>query len=134
MQNERKQVLQLLAEGKISADDAERLLDKLASTTGGADSPPVSRLSVDKGPKFMRVLVDSCEGDQVDIRLPIGLLRSGISLSAMMPREAAEAMKKNGVDFSQFNGLSGDEFMSALRSMTIDVCSHDGDQVKIYCE
>lgn len=134
MTNERKQVLELLAQGKITAEDAERLLDKLApsaQTDQGAVRPegPASR-----DPKFMRVSVDSHEGDKVDIRLPIGLLRSGIKLSAMMPKEAAQAMSKNGFDFAHLRDLSGSDLMEAMREISIDVVSNEGDKVKISCE
>jgi hypothetical protein len=68
------------------------------------------------------------------VRLPLALLRSGIKLTAMMPKNAAEAISKNGVDFSQLNALSGDDLLEALRAMQIDVQSNEGDVVKIYCE
>jgi hypothetical protein len=133
MSNERKQVLQLLADGKISAEDADRLLQKLASSQP-AEAPLDRSASAVAQPKFMLIHVDSKEGDKVDVRLPIGLMRSGIKLTAMMPKEVAQAMSKNGVDFSELSGLSGSELMSALREMTIDVCSAEGDKVQIYCE
>ena len=39
MSTESRKVLQLLAEGKITIDDAERLLDKLAQLESPRDSP-----------------------------------------------------------------------------------------------
>lgn len=132
MQDERKQILEMVAKGKISAEDAERLLDRLAATTSASPSPPSEPNGAPL--RFMRVHIDSDEGDKIDVRLPINLLRSGIKLSAMMPKEAVEAMSSNGVDFSQLTSLSGDEFMNAMRNLTIDVTSHEGDQVRIFCE
>jgi len=35
---------------------------------------------------------------------------------------------------SQLSKLSEDELTDALRTMAVDVASHKGDQVKIYCE
>ncbi len=145
MSNERKQVLDLLAEGKISSEDAERLLDRLAGSASTGDAgassagsstaaPSGSGQPPTAAPKFMCVHVDSHEGDQVNVRLPLALVRSGIKLSAFLPREAAETMSKNGVDFSQLSGLSGDDLIEALRHMQVDVVSHEGDQVKVYCE
>ena len=134
MINERKQVLQLLADGKVTAEDAEKLLDKLNSSQATPSSDVSPQPASVSQPKFMCVHVDSCEGDVVDIKLPIGLLRSGIKLSAMMPKEAAEAMTKNGVDFSQLSQLGGSDFMAALSAMRIDVTSKEGDTVRICCE
>jgi hypothetical protein len=82
----------------------------------------------------MCVHVDSADGDKVDVRVPIGLIRTGIKLSAMMPRKVSDAMAKKGLDLSQLSSLSGDELIEALRTMVVNVASHDGDQVKIYCE
>jgi hypothetical protein len=52
----------------------------------------------------------------------------------MMPRKVSDAMAKKGLDLSQLSSLSGDELIEALRTMVVNVASHDGDQVKIYCE
>jgi hypothetical protein len=133
MSTERKQVLDLLAEGKITSEEAMRLLDRIGeSGQTGANAAPES--SASGLPKFMCVRVDTHEGDEVNVRIPLALLRTGIKLSAMMPKNAAEAMAKNGVDLSQLSALSGDELLNALRAMQVDVASHEGDLVKVYCE
>ena len=36
MQAERRKILEMVAEGKISADDAEKLLDKIGGSTANA--------------------------------------------------------------------------------------------------
>ncbi len=134
MSNERKQILEMLSQGKIGPEDAERLLDRLNTATGTGQSPGSPSDSPQSSPpQFMCIQVDSVEGDKVNVRLPIALVKSGIKLSAMMPKEAAATMTKNGVDFSQLSALTGDELATALRNMVIDVSSH-GDQVKIFCE
>jgi hypothetical protein len=131
--SERKQVLDLLAEGKINSEEALRLLDRIRD--GAEQEPRVPDKPIAPGlPKFMCVRVDTHEGDAVNVRLPLALVRSGIKLSAMIPKNAAEAMSKNGVDFSQLSALSGDDLLEALRAMQIDVQSHEGDLVKVYCE
>ena len=45
MSTESRKVLQLLAEGKITIDDAERLLDKLAQLESRGGSPWPDRVS-----------------------------------------------------------------------------------------
>jgi hypothetical protein len=143
MTNERRQVLELLSQGKVSAEEAEQLLERVEAsggsrTSGGAAAGAAIGSPATSGspgtPKFMCVHVDTHEGDEVKVRLPLALVKSGIKLSAMLPKEAAEAMSKNGVDFSQLSTLGGADLVDALRDMQIDVSSHEGDQVKIYCE
>ena len=134
MPHERKQVLELLAQGKITAEEAERLLDKLAAAPTSEESTRPGTMPSSSGPKFICIHVDGNKGDKVDLRFPLALVRTGIKLSALVPREAADAMAKNGVDLSQLSKLSEDDLTNALRTMAVNVASHKGDQVKIYCE
>ena len=85
MNEERRQILQMLADGKINADEAERLLSALegggVSTTGGPGHRPGAK------PKYLRVLVDAEDHHtgkpvKVNIRVPVMLMRAGVRLSA----------------------------------------------------
>lgn len=160
MSEERKQVLEMLAEGKISADEAERLLSKMEILFGGANArgfekpdsgtragqsePTAAKIvkTIDLGDgggkrkalKYLRVLVDSSDGDVVNVRVPLALVRTGIKLSAVLPSEANERLSKKGVDLSQLNDLTGDDLIEALRELNIDVDSANGDKVRIFCE
>jgi hypothetical protein len=133
MNGERKKVLKMLAEQKISAEDAERLLERIGQSEGGSSSAPQNAAQF-TAPKFMCVRVDSTGGDVVDVRLPIGLLRTGIKLSAMLPKEASEAMSKTGFDFAQLGALPTAELLSALKEMSVDVSAASGERVRISCE
>lgn len=129
MTTERRQVLDMLAQGKISAEEADRLLDKL-----GAAKPAEGPAAGGAAPKFLRVTVDSHDGDKVNVRVPLALVRTGIKLSAMMPKEAGEKLQASGVDLSHLSGLKGDELVEALRELQVDVDSKEGDRVKVFCE
>lgn len=147
MTQERTQVLDMLAQGKITVQDAERLLDKLAaigasspeSEVGGA-TPAGSEACCDGGaprpgnPKYLRVLVDSAKGDKVNIRVPLSLVRAGIKLKAVMPEHARQQLSEKGIDLSNLGGLEGDELLQALRELNVDVDASDGDKVRIFCE
>ena len=134
MSEERKKVLGMLAEGQVELADAERLLSKLAGSAEGeprvksGDAAGSSRL------KYLRVVVDSRDGNKVNIRVPLGLLRTGIKLSTMVPIMAGERLKASGIDLSHLSSLSGDELIEELRDLKVDVDSPDGDTVRIFCE
>ena len=138
MSTERKQVLEMLAEGKISAADADRLLDKLAGSGGQAEGDAGHAAGDAKGsnpmPKFLRVEVDAKDGDHVNIRVPMFLVRTGVKLSTMLPSKVSRRLSENGIDLSQLSGLDGDELVHALRELTVDVHSDDGDRVRVFCE
>ena len=130
MTNERKKVLEMLAAGQISAEDAARLLAKLEE--GDDILVPASS---DKRPlKYLRVLVNIEGGDKINVRVPLGLLRTGIKLSTMVPSKAGEHLKEQGVDLSHLSSLSGDELIEELRELKVDVNSTDGDTIRVFCE
>ena len=83
MNDDRRQILDMLSQGKITTDEAERLLAALGRTGASAGSEP-QRLA--NRAKYLRVSVDTDEeGDggptKVNIRVPMQLLRAGVRLS-----------------------------------------------------
>ena len=132
MDSERRKVLDMLAEGKVSADDAERLLKKLDGAGAGGAADETDGPRAGSAPlKYLRVLVDSADGDKVNIRVPLGLLRTGVSLATLLPSAAGEKLSENGIDLSH---LSGDALVEELRELTVDVDSAKGDTVRVFCE
>ena len=144
MEAERRKVLDMVAEGKVTADEAERLLRKLdgagagdapgAGGTAGARDAAKGADGSDAGGaplKYLRVLVDSADGDKVNIRVPLGLLRAGVSLATLLPAAAGEKLSENGIDLSP---LAGDALVEELRELTVDVDSAKGDTVRVFCE
>jgi polyhydroxyalkanoate synthesis regulator phasin len=135
MNAERKQILEMLAAGKISAEDAERLMDKLgAGATGDAPTQLPATSERPSKLKYLRLLVDSAEGDKVDIRVPLALIRTGIKLTAVLPDNVTKKLSDEGVDLSKLSELDGDELFEALRELQLDVDSSGGDAVRIFCE
>ena len=119
MSQERMQVLEMLAQGKITVDEAERLLERLEPAGAGArsadaDAPTEAGEPGPGGsvapqprpaglPKYLRVVVDSADGDKVNVRVPMALVRTGIKLSTLMPRHASEELSERGIDLSQLS-------------------------------
>ena len=135
MSEERKRVLEMLAEGKITSDEAERLLEKLGPQLDPRRPLLEGSESRRNGtPNYLRVVVDSHDGDKVNIRVPLALVRTGIKLSTMLPSTASEKMREKGIDLSPLSELQGDELLKALEELTVDVDSSDGDTVRIFCE
>jgi hypothetical protein len=131
MRDEQKRILEMLAEGKISVDDAERLMEKLGTAS---DEPRGSGArSGSSRPKYLRVHVDSSDGDKVDVRIPLALIRTGIKLTGVMPNHVSERLSEQGVDLARLSELDGDELYEALRDMQVDVNSGD-DTVRVFCE
>ena len=137
MSTERKKVLELLAAGKITAEEAEKLLEKLDTSAagrpdsqqgaaGGAGAPA-------KQPRFLRIQVDKPGKDQVNVRVPLSICRTA-KLMAFLPSRVSERLAERGIDLSGFNDLKGEDLEEAFRTLNIDIEKDDGKKVRVYCE
>lgn len=136
MKEERKQILDMLAQGKISAEDAERLLEKLEAggTEGDTATPSGVPHEFPGKLKYLRVHVDSAKGDKVNVRVPLALIRTGIKLTAVLPDHVTKKLGDEGVDLSKLSELDSEELEQSLRELQVDVDSGDGDIVRVFCE
>lgn len=148
MGENRRQILQMLSEGKISADEAERLIAAIEAPA--AEKPPNGSASEGKArPKYLRVQVDS-EDDgghdgptKVNVRVPMQLLRAGVKLAYLIPTAALQkanlAMHEKGipVDLTQIKPDNLEELVEQLGDLTVDVDQRDHEskvKVRVFCE
>jgi hypothetical protein len=140
MNEDRKRILDMLAAGKITADEAERLL--AAMDRPGVSGTPAPTAS-NGAPKYFRVSVDANEGEdgptKVNIRIPMQLLRAGVRLSSLIPAKARDevnaAMASEGIpfDINQLKPENLDDLIEHLAEFTVDVDSENA-KVRVYCE
>jgi hypothetical protein len=134
MSEDRRTILEMLAAGKITADEAERLI---AALDGGAASKPKS--------KYLRVVVDGDvrrdEPARVNIRVPMQLLRAGVRLASLVPVQAQDrvnrALHERGikVDLSQIRSENLEEIIDQIEDISVDV--EEGTRhakVRVFCE
>lgn len=150
MNEHRRQILQMLSEGKISADEAERLI---AAMEEPKSSSAVSDRDFAAGgnvrPKYLRVVVDA-EDDKdedgptkVNVRVPVQLLRAGVRLAGLIPAQALKranhAMQEKGVpiDLSQIKPENLEDLIEQLSDLTVDVDQKEAGakvKVRVFCE
>ncbi len=142
MNNDRRSVLQMLSDGKINADEAERLLSVLDRTEAPAIGVSSAAPRHNAAPKYLRVTVDADthgEPTKVNVRVPMALLRAGVRLSALIPPAARDQVNaelaKNGMpfDISQLKPENLDELIQHLDELTVDVDAPDA-RVRVFCE
>jgi hypothetical protein len=137
MGEETRKILEMLKKGKISVDEAERLLKALGKAPAAGNA--VSRR--DK-PKYLRVLVEPApgnkKGDRVNVRVPMNLIRAGLKWAALIPQHARgkvdEALKEQGidVDFDKIKPSDLEEIIVHLNDLQVEV---DGNEtVRVFCE
>ncbi|MEU9246344.1 SHOCT-like domain-containing protein [Streptomyces sp. 900105755] len=139
MKEQRRQILEMLAEGKITAEEAEQLIDAL-----GRDRPEPLKGSKSR-PRYLRVVVNAEDGDggdgssRVNIRIPLQLLRAGVRLASLIPPQALtkvnEELSKSGVpiDLGELKPQHLEELIDQLDDITVDV-DDPGAKVQVYCE
>ena len=147
MSENRRQVLEMLAGGKITADEAERLIAALENPSNGASASGTADLPK-KNAKYLRVVVEAEDGSdpgpvKVNIRVPLQLLRSGVKLVNLIPAPARQhvndALREQGIafDLNQIKPENLEELVDQLNDVTVDV---DVDQtnnkvkVRVFCE
>lgn len=177
MSEERKRILNLLADGKISVDEAERLIgavsvgQRLAGAAAteaccegaGVDCctdesedccAPGSDCCQEAGagasaaaqegqaasgkaatpPKYLCVKVQD-GNDNVNVRVPIALLKAGMQLRSLMPEKARaqvdEKLAEHGVHFT---GKNVDEVIAQLCQCQIDIKGKRGETVQVCCQ
>jgi hypothetical protein len=140
MNEQRRQVLQMLAEGKITTAEAERLIDALAREQ--PESPPGRTKA---RPKYLRVVMQSDDdtgGDaasRINIRVPLQLLRAGVRLTSLLPPQALAKINaeldKSGIpiDLTQLKPQHIEDLIEHLDELTVDV-EDPGSKVRIFCE
>ena len=137
MNEERKKVLEMLADGKISADEAEGLLDALENKTTETSPQTALAKTLDNLPQYLFVKVDSDDGDKVNIRVPLKLVKAGIKLKALLPREAQDKINakldEKGINLDDFEAENFKDILDALTEFEINVDEKKGDRVRIYC-
>ena len=145
MGEDRSRILNMLAEGKITSAEAERLLDALEARSGASTTSGESAIKGDLEPliaalpKYLYVKVIAVNGDNVDVKIPIALVRSGLKLTSLIPSRAMDqindSMSEHGmsVDFSNLKPEDIDELVGTLREMEINVDAKNGDNVRVYC-
>ena len=137
MSDDRTRILNMLAEGKITADEAARLLDALGSAPGGERG---AASALKETPRFMCVQIRD-EEDRVDVRLPLALIRAGMKIKNLLPEHASDQiqakMNAHGVrfDLDDLNDKNIDDLIEALTQMSVDVSAAGGtEKVRVFCE
>lgn len=139
MNEDKKRILNMVAEGKLSADEAEMLLEQVPQERTSSVQPQ-ARASSDR---MLRIRVTGYEGDKqspinVNVNLPLKVARiAGRLATAALPQSAHATLQEQHIDIST---LDFDELIDALEDTggdIVNVQSHsdeDNVNVRIYVE
>jgi len=144
MTENRRQVLEMLASGQITAEEADRLLGALDAepATPSSAGPAAPRPAP---PRYLRVMVDANDKDDgpvhINVRVPIMLLRAGVRLASLIPGPAQarvnEALREQGVQFdvSQIKPENINEVLDQLSDFSVDIDQRSENvKIKVFAE
>jgi len=147
MSESQKKILEMLADKKINADEAYRLLSALEPEGRAPEGTPKPGTPPKAKPKYLRCCIVSGhgeghggKGEHINVRVPMTLIRSGVKLTSLLPREARDkvtsALEEKGIDFDMRNVKPEDldELIEALSELEVDIVGSDGEVVKVCVE
>lgn len=147
MSEQRKKILDMLADGKITSDEADRLLDAVENVSKTESEQKENNLNFEMPEnlkaRFLCVKVKK-ESDgfhknkNVDIKIPLVLLKAGVKLGSIIPgnvkHKVSGDLGKHGINFD-FNNLDSsnlNEFIEAITHNPIKIETEE-ETVKIFC-
>lgn len=143
MNEQRRQILEMLGEGKLTADEAERLISAVEreqpESQPGAVSAPQSRPRA--RPKYLRLVMEDSgdEPSRINIRVPLQLLRAGVRLASLVPPQLLTKINaeldKSGVpiDLTELKPQQLEDLVDQLDEVSIDI-DDPGSKLRLFCE
>ena len=140
MSDETRRVLELVAQGKVTVEEADRLLHAIGRPSAEDSVEPIDRAK----PRFVRIAIHkpAQEGQQdkdVNIRVPMALVKSGIKLGTLIQGLADDKittrLRERGldVDFSKLDAATIETMFTELGETSIDIDAGKA-QVRITAE
>jgi len=141
MDKDRRKILEMLSQGKINVDEAERLLAALSESAAGKAAGSAAASTGSK-PKYLRVMVEPApgnnNGERVNVRVPLNLIRAGLKWASFIPEhtqvKVGKALEEKGIaaDFSKLTADDLEDLITNLDDLQVEV---EGEEiVKVFCE
>lgn len=131
MKDEISRVLTLVEEGKIDKEEASELINILQGKDQPEPEPVTIKKEVPYGNKMLKIRVNSEKGDNVNVNLPINLVKAvlkvGTNIAEKIP-EAEKYVKDINVD------LLIEAIENELEGQIVDITSANGDKVFVVIE
>lgn len=121
-----KSILELLKAEKVSIDEAIELIEALYEAEKNEEIKEKSKDEAGKK-KFLRIIVDSQDGDKVRVNIPIALVKYA---KTFVPKNVKSELNSQNVDLDGIIKMVEEGFEGEI--LTVD--SEDGDHVKIFVE
>ena len=125
MNEEVMRILKMGEEGKLNADKAKELIDAL-------EQPSQEVITVkDYDNKMLKVNIESHEGEEVKLKLPVKVIKTIIKATGKLP---IMSTNMDGVNMDELMDIISSSLDSSVMGEILNINSAEGDIVKILVE
>jgi len=127
MTEERRQILEMLSQGKVTVQEAEQLLAAVAQAAPNGDGPKAE-------PRYFRITVNKAaregkKAENVNIRVPMTVVRGGLRLGALFPgmlgKKKIQLDNGTELDLSKVTYTDLEAMIKDIGELTVDVDGGD---------
>lgn len=136
--DEKLRILKMVEEGTVTAEQAVQLMDALGldressekesgSKMGGGKQEPTVPEGYEK--KMFRIIVDSVNGDKVNVQFPVGVIKKILKVTGKLPIPDKDMQN---IDMSEMMDAISECLDGEVEGDFVNVDAADGTKVRIY--
>ena len=122
MEAEKRQILEMVRDGKLTVEEAQKIME--AMDHGDEDAAPATAT---RPPRLLRIRVKDEDGAKVNVSVPISLVRV---LWRFIPKDAMRELEAHNIDMDAILAAVNEGAQGSL----VDVEDEDGAKVEIVVE
>lgn len=128
--DEKLRILKMVEEGSVTAEQAVELMDAMGvDCNSGRSIELLAVSSYDK--KLFRIIVDSTQGDKVNIQFPVGAVKRLIKATGKLP---IPDDRMQGVDLNEMMDAVAECLSEEIEGDIVSVNAADGTTVRIFVD
>ena len=124
--DERLRILKMVEDGTITAEQAAELM-KAMGVEEESQVPAKSKAGYDK--KMFRIIVDSVDGDKVNVQFPVGAIKKILKVTGKLPIADKDLQE---VDLEQMMDAISECLDEEIEGDFVNVDAADGTTVRVY--
>lgn len=129
--DEKMRILKMIEDGTITAAEAAALMKTMGVDETGEESGVLMNTDVSYDKKMFRVIVDSAEGDKVNIQFPVGAIKKILKVTGKLPIQDENL---RGIDLSEMMEAVSQCLSEEVEGDFINVKAADGTTVRIFVD
>lgn len=124
--DEKLRILKMVEEGTINAQQAAELM-KAMGVEESTGKVAVVKDGYEK--KMFRIIVDSVQGDKVNVQFPVGVIKKILKVTGKLPIPESELQ---GVDLEELMEAVSECLDGGIEGDFVNVDAKDGTKVRVY--